>query len=136
MRILLMIALSLSMIMAEATMLKDPQTGLIWEDTAHVTGTKVTNNEAKTYCETLKLGGFENWRLPTIRELITIVDYTRYRPATLKEFKYVSNKKLYWSSTPYAKNSTEFWGVIFKDGTTKHTSAIYERYVRCVRDPK
>lgn len=136
MRIVFMMIAALSMVMAEATMIKDPKTNLIWEDTLHASEGEVTQPEASTYCEALKLGGFENWRLPTLSELLTIVDYTHYNPATLKEFKHVDNDTLYWSSTLYVRSSGVFWGVVFRDGATDNTSEIYNRYVRCVRDIK
>ena len=136
MRILLMITLAFSMMMAEATMIKDPKTNLIWEDNMHVSEVKITHIKAKVYCSELKLGDFENWRLPTLQELLSIVDYKRYKPALVKAFNYSNKDTLYWSSTPYAKTSDEFWGVSFKDGATSNASETYDRYVRCVRDTK
>ena len=136
MLIVFMMTVALSVVMAEPTMVKDPKSNLIWEDTLHTTEEKVTHIEAKAYCEALKLGAFENWRLPTLNELLSIVDHTRYKPATLKEFNHVDNDTLYWSNTAYAGGSSEFWGVVFKDGATDDASETYGRYVRCVRDIK
>jgi len=136
MRIVLLIAVALSMAMAEPTMVKDPKTNLVWEDTLHASEDKVTHMEAKAYCEASKLGTFENWRLPTLPELLTIVDYKRYKPAILKEFKHVDNDTIYWSSTVSARTSHDFWGIVFNNGTTKTTSGRYGRYIRCVRDIK
>lgn len=136
MRILLMITLAFSMMMAEANMIKDPKTNLIWEDTMHVSEVKITHIKAKSYCSELKLGSFNNWRIPTLNELLSIVDYTRYKPAMVKEFKHVNKDTLYWSSTPYARTSDEFWGIAFKDGASSNASETYDRYVRCVRDVK
>ena len=136
MRIVLMMTVALSMAMAEPTMVKDPKTNLIWEDTQHATEEKVTQKEAKAYCEALKMGSFENWRIPTLSELLSIVDYTRYDPAILKEFKHVDNDTLYWSSSPYSGNANAFWGVKFEDGATEDASETYNRYVRCVSDIK
>ena len=42
----------------------DGKKGLIWQD-------------ALQYCETLNLGGHDDWRLPNAKELQSIVDYTR-----------------------------------------------------------
>jgi len=136
MRIVLMMTMALSMTMAEPTMVKDPTTNLIWEDTLHASEEKVTHMEAQAYCKALKLGAFENWRLPALAELLSIVDYTHYKPATLKEFKHVDNDTLYWSNTVSARANDDFWGVVFRDGATKNASGLYGRYVRCVRDIK
>jgi len=126
-------AIAFSFSMAETTIIKDPSTNLMWEDTKHVEDGQVTYLEADSYCETLKLGGHNDWRIPTLKELLSIVDYKRYEPATLQEFSRVDEDRLYWSSTEYANKSTEFWGVVFEDGDTDNASAIYDRRVRCVR---
>ena len=136
MRILLMMAIALSMAAAETTMVKDPGTNLIWEDTVHVSEEKLTHAEAASYCAALKLGEVANWRLPTITELLTTVDYKRFEPATLKEFSHVKVDSFYWTSTPYLRSKDKFWGVDFKDGTTDSASKNYNRHVRCVKDSK
>ncbi|RLA70684.1 MAG: hypothetical protein DRG09_02485 [Epsilonproteobacteria bacterium] len=136
MRIILMMTVALSIAMAETTMVKDPTTNLIWEDTTHTSEDKITFDEAKTYCETLKITEVSGWRLPTLNELLTIVDYTRADPAILKEFNHVKSGTVYWASTPYVRSRDEFWGVDFKDGTTDGTSRNYSRYVRCVKAVK
>ena len=136
MRIILMMTVALSLAMAETTMVKDPATNLIWEDTLHTTDEKETHDEAKTYCETLKVSDVAGWRLPTLNELLTIVDYTRAYPAIIKEFNHIETGTVYWTSTPYVRSKDEFWGVDFKDGATDGTSKNYSRYVRCVRAAK
>ncbi len=136
MRSILIMTVALSMAMAETTMVKDPATNLVWEDTKHAEKEQVTYLEATSYCETLKLGEHNDWRVPTLKELLSIVDYTRYEPAVLKEFTRVDPDELYWSSTEYTNKSTEFWGVVFEDGDTDNASAIYDRRVRCVRAAK
>jgi len=136
MRIVLIMAIASSMAMAEPTMVKDPKNNLIWEDTLHTSEEKMTHLEAKAYCQALKLGEYENWRLPTLTELLSIVDHSRYKPAIVKEFKHVDNDTIYWSSTVSARTSNDFWGIIFRDGATKTASGLYGRFVRCVRDIK
>ena len=133
MRSILIMAVAFSLSMAEITILKDPSTNLMWEDTKHARKGQVTYLEAISYCDALKLGEHTDWRVPTLQELISIVDYKRYEPAILKDFVHVDQDKLYWSSTQYANKSTEFWGVVFEDGDTDNASAIYDRRVRCVR---
>ena len=136
MRSILIMAVAFSLSMAETTILNDPATNLMWEDTKHAEDGQVTYLEANSYCKALKLGGHDDWRVPTLKELLSIVDYKRHEPATLKEFKRVDQDKLYWSTTEYAGKSTEFWGVVFENGETDSASAIYSRRVRCVRAVK
>ena len=45
----------------------DPKTGLMW--TVKDNGEDITWHEAEAYARTLRLGGFSDWRLPTIAEL-------------------------------------------------------------------
>lgn len=136
MRIVFIMIATLSMIMAETTMVKDPSTNLMWEDTSHTSDEKVTYDEAKTYCESLKVAEVSGWRLPNIRELLTIVNFKRVEPAILKEFSHVDISTLYWSSTPYLRSKDKFWSIDFKDGATDSTSKNYNRLVRCVKDSK
>lgn len=136
MRILLILTVAISMAMSETTMVKDPTTNLVWEDSTHTTEDKVTHAEASTYCANLKLSEVTGWRLPTLGELLTVVDYTRSDPAILKEFNHVKSGTAYWASTPYVRSRDKFWGVDFKDGTTDGTSGNYSRYVRCVKIAK
>ena len=136
MRSILIMAIVSSIAMAEPAMVKDPVNNLIWEDTLHAAEEKVTHIEAKSYCQGLKLGNFDNWRLPTLSELLSIVDFRRYKPAILKEFQHVDNYTIYWSSTVSARTSDDFWGIVFSDGSTKTEYGRYGRYVRCVRDIK
>lgn len=133
---LIVLISTLSMLSAEATMVKDDKHKLLWEDTLHVEDIKITHINARSYCANLELGEYKNWRLPTLAELLTIVDYKRYKPALLKEFNYVDKDTLYWTSTPYARSSDEYWGVNFKDGATSNATETYDRYVRCVQDIK
>jgi len=136
MRLLLLFPMLFSFSLAEITMIHDPSTKLMWEDTAHVRETKLTQPRAKAYCSELTLGGHRDWRLPTIRELLTIVDYTRVSPAILKAFSYVEDESFYWTKTHVADEDDAFWGVNFKRGASSKASEYYDRYVRCVRDVK
>jgi hypothetical protein len=126
----------ISLISAEALVVKDDVNKLLWEDSVHAEDTKVNHKEAEEYCANLELGEYKEWRLPTLTELLTIVDYKRYKPAILKEFDHVSKDTLYWTSTPYARSSDEFWGVSFKDGATSNAAQTYDRLVRCVQELK
>ena len=136
MRYLLLFSLLFSFSFAETTMVKVTSTDLLWEDTPHVREAKITQVRAKAYCSELRLGEFKDWRLPSIQELLTIIDYRRTSPALLKAFNYVEDESFYWSQTVVADESDAFWGVNFKRGASSKASEYYDRYVRCVRSLK
>ncbi|MCP3936178.1 MAG: DUF1566 domain-containing protein [Actinomycetia bacterium] len=53
----------------------DAATGLTWQQ--HDNGEGVDWETALSYCSTLDLGGSTDWRLPNVKELQSIVDYSR-----------------------------------------------------------
>ncbi len=56
----------------------DPATSLTW--TKSDNGADVNWDQAKAYCSNLHLGGFSDWRLPTIDELEGIYDSSQRAP--------------------------------------------------------
>ncbi len=51
----------------------DNNTGLIWQQDP---GDKVTFNQAVSGAASLNLGGYSDWRLPTIKELYSLIDFS------------------------------------------------------------
>ena len=88
--------------------------------------------EAIDYCEASTLGGYSDWRLPNINELLSIVDYSASGAKLDKVFKnrvYGS----YWSSTSHSASSKVAWGINFKYGTNSYYSKSKDNAIRCVR---
>jgi hypothetical protein len=111
----------------------DTCTGLLWQqETAHG---KYTWQEALQYCDGLGLAGFDDWRLPNVRELQSIVDYGHFDPAIDPVFGAVSD--WYWSSTTYDPiDPNHAWYVRFWDGyviVDKNFAKDTRYYVRAVR---
>ena len=70
------------------------------------------------------------WRLPTIQELLHLVDYAKFDPATgLPGMK----PSFYWSSSNHAYYTDCAWAVSFDDGGVDHYAKAHHIYVRCVR---
>lgn len=81
-----------------------------------------------------KLGGFDDWRLPTVEELFCLADRTKASPAIDKEaFHDTPDYGWYWSSTPYAPLSGCAWGVYFSGGNSLDLLRDGGSYVRAVR---
>ncbi|WCL47734.1 Lcl domain-containing protein [Leptospira sp. GIMC2001] len=93
-------------------------------------------NDGLAHCNQLTQENFagRSWRLPTIRELITVFrPENSSSPRTYTEF-FPNTMQAYWSSTTRANNSGEAWIVQFSDSrvnTMSKTTAGIAR-TRCV----
>ena len=82
----------------------DEATGLVWQQAD--SGTDLGWEDALAYCDTLALAGHDDWRLPDVKELQSIVDYTR-SPATTTTaaidpvFGVSEIESYFWSSTTH-----------------------------------
>ncbi|SFV64435.1 hypothetical protein MNB_SV-12-1731 [hydrothermal vent metagenome] len=110
----------------------DNVTGLQWQDDEEVGQVRKTWEEAKSYCSALSVGGQSDWRLPTPKELMMIVDNSKFDSALDSTFVNVTSYR-YWSSTSYASDSSYAWIVNFYDGNVHWNSKTNEYSVRCVR---
>lgn len=110
----------------------DKRLNLTWQDDYEAQSVKKKWKEAKKYCANLNLAGFSDWRLPSIEELLSITDVSRYKPAIRKAFKNMKGK-YYWSSTSSASNSSSAWRVYFEYGDNNENSKSFSQFVRCVR---
>ena len=85
---------------------RDEVTGLVWQDTP--TAAVHDWEDAKLWCET-------PWRLPTIIELVSLVDFTRRNPALSRM---LGSTGTMWSSSAFAGDPTRAWGLDTVEGTT------------------
>jgi len=93
-----------------------------------------TQDVARTYCNGLTLGGSSDWRLPTVKELLTLVNHelTPSSPSIEPVFTGTDNE-VYWSTTPLAGSASKAWGVFFGPGEATNGSVSNAARVRCVR---
>ena len=110
----------------------DLKKNLMWQDNIEVTQYTETWGMAKEYCKSLTLSGYTDWKLPTIKELQTIVNIKKKNLAINTQFKYAQPSS-YWSNTQDITNKSDAWYVGFKTGATFKDSKDYECYVRCIR---
>jgi triacylglycerol esterase/lipase EstA (alpha/beta hydrolase family) len=106
-------------------------TGLVWqqEDDNIISRWEI----AISYCEGLTFAGKGDWRLPNVKELQTLVDYSKDNPATDLSLFPGTNSSDYWSSTTTAFNMIVAWCVSFYDGDMSTRYKSFNNYVRCVR---
>lgn len=88
--------------------------------------------EAVSYCAALSLRG-TGWRLPTIKELHTLVDEARMHPAIDTHAFPETPSAYFWSATRVASFGMYAWTVSFEDGTDLWYPAENQHHVRCVR---
>ncbi len=115
----------------------DNITNLMWQQEDD-NKKKLTWNEAKGYCYNLKFAGKNDWRLPSMKELKSIVDFGKDNPAIDGIFKNTNNS-FYWSASIEVTEYTPklVWCVHFRNGNDDHSSKapspLYDYFVRCVR---
>lgn len=76
----------------------DTSTGLMWTQ-GDVTEKPVKHEAAMQACVECRVGGFDDWRAPTVEELFLLADRTREYPAIDKEAFPSCDGGWYWSST-------------------------------------
>ena len=113
----------------------DTATKLVWQQAVDP-GT-YTFSAAQTYCAGLALGG-GGWRVPSVKELMTLVDFSVASPgptidATAFPNTPATNFWYFWSSSPLADNSSGAWSVSFLNGYTYGPAVANPLRVRCVR---
>ena len=122
----------------------DPNTGLMWarisigqewKNGKCLGDAKRLNwDNAKKECRNSKLANFNDWRLPTIDELKTLMIQGKSGYNCPQNMLYQPNKDsfgYYWSDSPNVEIYA--WDVGFDYGTSNYGSKNYNYYVRAVR---
>jgi hypothetical protein len=110
----------------------DDRTGLIWERGS--SPDQLTLGEASAYCSQLAVGGVTDWRLPSILELATLIDFTRTAGPKIDTAAFPDTVAFnYWSSTPVEGEPGDLWQVGFDSGYVSTFPSNFTIFVRCVR---
>jgi hypothetical protein len=111
----------------------DNVTGLMWQDDAAAATITLTYSNAITYCENLVLGVYNDWRLPAIDELASIVKYGTYNPSADSVFQNIVNDDYLSSTTSIYESKTYALEIDFDDGDSGSSAITVSDYLRCVR---
>ncbi|MCP4755353.1 MAG: DUF1566 domain-containing protein, partial [Proteobacteria bacterium] len=107
----------------------DANTLLMWQ--------KLDADAAKTwpnagsFCQSLSLGSYSDWRLPHVKELQSLLDFGS-SPLINASFLN-TNSASYWTATPLASATESAWMVGFNDGSVSGDAKSKYHLVRCVR---
>jgi hypothetical protein len=109
----------------------DVKTKLTWQQAA--SSTTYTQAGAASVCATLSLNG-GRWRLPTVKELVTLVDVSVASGPTIDATAFPGTPSgSFWSSTPSAEAAGVAWALYFSGGNAYSDEVSSSAYVRCVR---
>lgn len=104
----------------------DSLTGLMWVKAPLSLVNNVSNQtwaSALTFCVELAYAGHSDWRLPNVRELCSMLDYSQVEPAMPKGHPFVGvpTGNFYWTSSTYAENTNQAWIVDLVWGAAEYT---------------
>jgi hypothetical protein len=112
----------------------DRTTGLTWQKTPAGTDAAKTWADAKTYCQTPSATVAAGSRLPEVKELINLVDYSQVNPSLPPNNPFIGvGGFYYWAATENAGLPTFAWAVVFGNGVVFNFDKLSTKLVWCVR---
>ncbi len=130
-------------ISADGSEVTDQKTGLIWRRCAEGlswngatcagTPTTFTHEAALQYAAAQAVTTGLPWRLPNIKELVSITDRSSTNPAIDATAFPGTPASPFWSATPYVGVPTYAWYLSAYDGTVLGYYRVDSHYVRLVR---
>ncbi len=119
----------------------DNVTGLLWQDNEETKTQMMNFDQANEYCQKLTLGGFNDWRVPSIEELASLVNKGKNEPsidinnAPNEAFEKIVSEE-YWSSTIYSDGRDRTaWTLDFSNGSSSggYNLKTDNYNIRCVK---
>lgn len=115
----------------------DKATGLMWASDGGEEGCYDARAESWSDCiiwaEAIPFAGFLDWRLPNIKELMSIVDYSLFEPCIDENFFPNTTDNQFWSSTTDQDSNTRAFTVYFDKGTVNSVAKSASVAMRAVR---
>jgi len=119
----------------------DSKTGLMWAKNANIAGRTMVWTEAYKYCSQLDHAGYNDWRLPSLKELRSLLDRRNTDPALPSPHPFTGVQTGYWSSSTHRLDSAwhvggsvvNAWGVNMNWGGHGHYGTMTASHVWPVR---
>jgi len=117
----------------------DKKSNLMWEVKTSANVQKIfkwkdgDSYPAIEYCENLELNNYNDWRLPNVNELKSLINYTKLPAVDDTYFKTDSLHVFYWSSSTVHLLQNDAWFLNVENGLTFYNGKNFEYAVRCVR---
>ena len=118
---------------SKSSVVLDKKNAIYWQDNVSSQKSSEDWDDAIEYCDQMVLNNMAKWRLPTFKELHSIVDYTRANPAINPAFEYV-HEGTYWTSVTFSATLSRAWTIDFRTGKTYYSYKTTNHSVRCVKD--
>jgi hypothetical protein len=113
----------------------DKKTGLMW--TKNANHGRKSWCKAMAFCKNLEFAGHSDWRLPTDKELESLISRYQYRPALPEDHPFISVQlAYYWSSSTLAYHTSDAWYVGMYSGYVGYGNKSTYYYVWPVRGGK
>ena len=103
--------------------------GISWNDATSTAG----GSPIAAHNGAIRCGFATDWRVPTRRELLSIVHHGAYSPAIDWAYFPATVNDWYWTNDFYAPNPAGAWYVLFYDGNTDADYKTFTNHVRLVR---
>ena len=107
----------------------DPKTDLEWQVASPG---RMSWASAHRYAASLSINGKADWRLPTLKELESLLDRSHYRPLMRKSIPF-RDILTYWSATTFGPDKENAWVVMFDGAYVLSYYKTNKYHIRCVR---
>ena len=116
----------------------DQLTGLMWTKDADGPGYGMSWTGALTYVTGMNAGagtyGYTDWRLPNIRELLSLINFGGCYPYTIDPTIFSNVREdYYWTSTTNSCHNWTAWRIDMYDGDPSTYDKIMDHYIWPVR---
>lgn len=95
----------------------DAVTGLVWQQSD---GGEMTYPQAQMYADTLTLGGYTDWRLPSAIEAFSILNHQYSNPALDVSVFSATAAEYWWTSQTQVNNTQKAWATNSGGGIGNH----------------